>query len=69
MIRIDVTGMTCSGCAGAIEAIVKNVDRDAVVRVDLASGRVEADTSAPVAALLKAIEAAGYGAKTAAPTT
>jgi copper chaperone len=69
MIRIDVTGMTCSGCAGAVEGIVKNVDRDAVVRVDLASGRVEADTSAPMEALLRAIAAAGYGAKAAAPTT
>jgi copper chaperone len=69
MIRIDVTGMTCSGCAEAVEGIVKHVDRGAVVRVDLASGRVEADTSAPMEALLKAIAAAGYGAKAAAPTT
>jgi copper chaperone CopZ len=33
------------------------------VKVDLASGRVEANTTAPAAALISAIEAAGYTAK------
>ncbi len=65
MIRLDVTGMTCSGCARAVENIVRTADRNARVRVDLASGRVEAETAAPVETLVRALEAAGYGAKPA----
>jgi copper chaperone len=55
--------MTCGGCATAVERVIKAADRGAAVRVDLATGRVEADTTAPVAALISAIEAAGYTAK------
>lgn len=65
MIRLDVTGMTCSGCARAVENIVRAADRNARVRVDLPAGRVEAETVAPVETLVRALEAAGYGAKPA----
>src|SRR3954447_14616683 len=63
MITLEVTGMTCGGCVAAVERIIKATDRKAAVKVDLASGRVEADTATPAAALVTAIEAAGYGAK------
>ncbi len=63
MIKLEVTGMTCGGCVKAVEAVIKSADRGAVVVVDLASGRVDADTTAPAATLVRAIEAAGFGAK------
>jgi copper chaperone len=63
MITLGVTGMTCSGCVASVEAIVRAADPKAAVTVDLASGRVEAETAVPAARLVAAIEAAGYGAK------
>ena len=63
MITLEVTGMTCGGCAAAVERVIKAADRQAAVKVDVASGRVEAETSVPAAALVSAIEAAGYTAK------
>jgi copper chaperone len=63
MITLQVTGMTCGGCAAAVERVIKAADRGAAVKVDLATGRVEADTTASAAALVSAIEAAGYTAK------
>jgi copper chaperone len=57
--------MDCDGCAKAVERVIKAQDPRAKVKVDLGSGRVEADTSASAAAIIAAIEAAGYGAKAA----
>jgi copper chaperone len=65
MVTLHVTGMACDGCAKAVERVIKAQDPRASVKVDLGAGRVEADTSAPPAALVAAIEAAGYGAKPA----
>jgi len=62
MVKLQVSGMTCDGCARAIERIVRAQDPQAAVSVDLATGRVDATTAVPVAALVRAIEAAGYGA-------
>lgn len=65
MVTLRVTGMTCDGCAKAVERVIKNQDPKASVTVDRAGERVEANTSAPADALIKAIEAAGYGATAA----
>ncbi len=62
MITLNVTGMTCEGCARAVERIIKTQDPKAAVSIDVGSGRVEARTAVPPAALVQAIEAAGYGA-------
>jgi copper chaperone CopZ len=62
MVTLTVTGMTCGGCAATVEKLIKREDAGAKVSVDLATGRVEADTRAPAEALVKAIEAAGFGA-------
>lgn len=62
MVTLTVTGMTCGGCAATVETLIKREDAGAKVKVDLASGRVEADTRAPAGVLIKAIEAAGFGA-------
>ena len=65
MVKLDVTGMTCDGCVRAVERIIKTQDPQAQVTIDLGSGRVEAATSAAPAALVAAIEAAGFGARAA----
>jgi copper chaperone len=62
MVTLTVTGMTCGGCAATVEKLIKREDGSAKVAVDLASGRVEADTRAPAETLIKAIEEAGFGA-------
>ena len=62
MVALKVTGMACEGCASAVSAVVKRVDPAADVTVDLASGHVDAQTSASTDALVAAIETAGYGA-------
>jgi copper chaperone len=57
--------MTCDGCARAVEKVIKTQDPNAAVAIHLDTGRVEANTTATAAALVQAIEAAGYGAKAA----
>jgi copper chaperone len=65
MVVLNVQGMTCGGCAASVEKIIRRADPAAIVRVDLASGRVEAETSAEAAMLAEAVSAAGYQAKAA----
>ena len=59
-IVLTVKGMTCQGCVNSVTRIVKRNDPDAQVAIDLASGRLEAETSADAQALSQAISAAGY---------
>lgn len=65
MIVLTVEGMTCSGCSAAVERVIRRVDPAAGVKVDLATGRVEVETSAEATRLAEAVTAAGYGAKAA----
>ncbi len=64
-ITLDVKGMTCQGCVNSVTKLVKRVDPDAKVAVDLPTGRLEATTQASAAALIEAINAAGYQARAA----
>jgi copper chaperone len=61
-IELTVKGMTCQGCVNAVTRVIKRVDSAATVKIDLASGRVEALTSAPGDDLAKAINTGGYEA-------
>ncbi len=61
MIAFEVRDMTCNHCVGTITKAVKELDRNAEVRIDLATHRVEIDSRAADAqALRHAIEEAGY---------
>ncbi|HEY8578544.1 MAG TPA: heavy metal-associated domain-containing protein [Beijerinckiaceae bacterium] len=64
-IRLDVKGMTCQGCVNAVTRIVKRKDPAADVKVDLASGRIDARTTAPAEDLAAALTAGGYEARAA----
>ena len=65
-LQLDVSGMTCGGCARSVAKIIQKQDAASKVSVDLATGRVEAETSADPAALAAALTAAGFPAKQAA---
>ncbi len=65
MVVLDVSGMTCGGCVEAVKRVIRKVDSTAVVAVDLATGRVEATTSAEAHDLAAAVTKAGYEARPA----
>lgn len=60
MIELKVGGMTCGGCAKAVEKAVKREDPAADVVVDLATGAVRIASGKPAEAFAAAIEGAGY---------
>jgi len=61
MIAFEVNDMTCGHCVSAITRAVKRVDAAAEVSVDLATRRVEINSSvADGSSLQAAIQEAGY---------
>ena len=61
MIAFEVHDMTCGHCVSSITKAVKTLDKDAEVRIDLATHRVEVEPArADAAQLAAAIEDAGY---------
>jgi len=61
MIAFEVNDMTCGHCASSITKAVKALDKDAEVRIDLATHRVEVEPAlADAGQLAAAIEDAGY---------
>ncbi|HWS74683.1 MAG TPA: cation transporter [Quisquiliibacterium sp.] len=60
MIELKVGGMTCNHCVMAVTRAVKDLDPAAEVKVDLASGRVQVQTTVAAAQVAAAITEAGY---------
>ena len=62
-----VTGMTCGHCAGSVRAEVAKIDGVTDIAVDVPTGRLTVTSSAPLApaAVLGAVEEAGYAASPA----
>ena len=62
-ITFPIEGMTCASCVGRVEAALRKVDGVATASVNLATERadIRGDASLERAALIKAVEAAGYG--------
>jgi copper chaperone len=56
----EVKGMTCSHCERAVTQAVKSIDPAAQVKVDLAAGKVEVQTSQPREAIAQVIAEEGY---------
>lgn len=63
-IEYTVTGMTCGHCVNSVRDEVGKVDGVDAVTVDLATGNLRIDSSAPVttADILAAVGEAGYQA-------
>jgi copper chaperone len=55
-----IKGMTCEGCANAVRRSVANAAPEASVEVDLTGGRVRVEGKAERAAVVAAIEKAGF---------
>lgn len=60
---MQVEGMTCKGCVGAVRSVVRRLDPGAEVEVDLAHGRMTAHTRAQSLEIADALARAGYEAR------
>ncbi|MCZ2104439.1 MAG: cation transporter [Comamonadaceae bacterium] len=58
--QFDVKGMTCGHCERAVVHAVRQVDTEAVVRVDLPTGRVDVESDRSREAIANAIREEGY---------
>jgi copper chaperone len=56
----QVQGMTCGHCERAVVHAVRQVDTDAIVKVDLATGQVAVESDQPREVLAAAIQEEGY---------
>lgn len=56
----QVQGMTCGHCERAVTQAVQQIDPNAQVRINRASGQVDVDSTAPREALAAAIVEEGY---------
>ncbi|MBU0748212.1 MAG: cation transporter [Gammaproteobacteria bacterium] len=57
---LQVQGMTCGHCERAVTQAIQQVDPQATVRIDRASGKVDVDSTAQRYALAAAITEEGY---------
>lgn len=60
MDEFQVEGMTCGHCARAVTQAVQEVDKDAKVEVELASGTVKVESGADRGRIVAALAEAGY---------
>ncbi len=63
MTELNVKNMTCGHCVNTVTRAIQSVDQSAAVQVDLQTGRVQVESSAVAADLLKAVNEAGYPAE------
>jgi len=62
---LRITGMTCNGCVKHVDKALRGVPGVRDVQVSLPDrASVDHDDSAPLAAMLEAVESAGYQAVT-----
>lgn len=70
MITFEVNDMTCKHCIATITQAVAEIDAQAVVHVDLATHRVDIESStASVQAVSQSIKNAGYSPTVASSNT
>lgn len=58
--QFQVAGMSCGHCVRAVEEAVQGVDAQAQVKVELAQGQVQVESTQPREVLAAAITEAGY---------
>ncbi|MGK8502652.1 heavy-metal-associated domain-containing protein [Nocardia asiatica] len=59
---VNVTGMTCGGCAASVRTEIGRIDGVGSVAIDLADGQVTVESAIPIerAELVAAVARAGY---------
>ncbi|WKN60422.1 heavy-metal-associated domain-containing protein (plasmid) [Rhodococcus opacus] len=59
---VTVSGMTCGHCVSSVREEIGSIPGVTAVDVDLASGRVDIDSAAPIeqSAIAQAVDEAGY---------
>ncbi|WP_417780214.1 heavy-metal-associated domain-containing protein [Stutzerimonas xanthomarina] len=67
--QLQVQGMTCGACVRHVTQALNTIAGVEAVEVDLQSGRVRIDGDAENAALIAALNEAGYPAQLASQTT
>lgn len=60
MLRLEISGMTCGGCARSVTRAVQAVPGVAKAVVDLEGGAVTVDGTVAPDAVVRAIERAGF---------
>lgn len=61
MLRYEIEGMKCAGCARSVERAARTAAPGADIRVDLPSRRLEVGGLASPDAVIAAVSAAGFG--------
>lgn len=62
-LSLEITGMRCGHCVGAVRRALESMDGVVVEQVRVGSAEVRFDPAAqPPAAIAAAVDAAGYGA-------
>ena len=64
MHTFNVTDMTCGGCARSVTKAIQSVDPNAKVETNPAARAVKVETTASPAAMLQALDEAGFPAAT-----
>jgi copper chaperone CopZ len=64
LVELAVEGMTCGGCVKHVTTALEAVPGVTSVQVELEPGRARVETANGADALIEAVEAAGYHAKT-----
>ncbi|WP_151704655.1 heavy-metal-associated domain-containing protein [Nitrincola alkalilacustris] len=60
MLEVNVSGMSCGHCVKAVTQAVQELNSEAVVDIDLSSGKVNITGVSDMAAVSHAIEEAGF---------
>lgn len=60
MYEIKVSEMTCGSCASSIKHVLKTVDPEVEIKINLKTQTVQVQSSQPVEVINKLIEEAGF---------
>lgn len=63
MTVVKVEGMTCSGCAAAVKTAAEKAAPGSAPKVDLEAGQLTLADGADLAAVVKAVERAGFSVR------
>ncbi len=62
MAKFNVPDMTCGHCEATVSKAFKEIDGSADVKADLSTNKIDVTSTADNAAILAALDAAGYPA-------